>query len=32
MELAKEALRRSQEQGYRGPQVPSRWTEGGKRQ
>jgi len=32
MELAKEALRRSQEQGYRGPQVPSRRTEGGKRQ
>ena len=32
MDLAKEALRRSQELGYRGPQAPPRPTEGSKRQ
>ena len=31
MDLAKEALRRSQELGYRGPQAPSRQREGSKR-
>ncbi len=32
MDLAKEALRRSQELGYRGPQIPPRQTEGRQRQ